>query len=326
MKKSTLFIFLITFISTTLFSNSLKLFMLRDNGPLRKANNSNGVEWSKSVRAGTELELLSSELVLKNLVTSNKIYENILFYKVQYKGEVFYVQETDAEPAEHLSVIQNDTLLFTYPSLSSFRNAILETGSFVIKENIYSQIGSGTAFRKIIFYDTIDNIKRIRYINQTDISDSDKDVKAIMLLENARTENDEALKNELLDNAISIKTTPLIRNYLTTQIAKIRNISFNSYESNIPLEEFSTFGYIKSTDDSNINVYLIPGISENVIGQFNADLFPIVLVTLKTARTVEFGEKKGYFYYVTECDNNCKVITGGLEGWIFEEYLQFLED
>ena len=107
MKKITIFLSLVTLIATTLFSNPQKLFMLRDNGPLRKSNDSNGVEWYKSVRAGTELELLSSELVVKNLVTSSKTYENLSFYEVKYNDEVLYVQETDAEPSEKLSVIQS---------------------------------------------------------------------------------------------------------------------------------------------------------------------------------------------------------------------------
>lgn len=326
MKKITIFLSLVTLIATTLFSNPQKLFMLRDNGPLRKSNDSNGVEWYKSVRAGTELELLSSELVVKNLVTSSKTYENLSFYEVKYNDEVLYVQETDAEPSEKLSVIQSDTLLFTYPSLASFRNAILETGSFIIKGDVYSQLGSGISFRKIIFYDTINNIKRIRYVNQTDISDSEKDIKAVLLLENAKAENDDALKEEFLKNAISIKTTPLIRNYVITQIAKIYNNSSFPDELNIQLEEFSTYGYIKSTVSSYVNVYLIPGFSENVVGQFNAVLFPPVLVTLKTSRAVEFDGKKGNFYYVIECDDNLNTITGGLEGWIFEEYIRFVED
>ena len=126
MKKVTILFSLIVLFITNAFAAPSKIFMLRDNGPLRKDNGSNQVEWAETVKAGTELELASEEIVVKDLVTSSKTYKDVNFYEVKYNDKTYYVQESDAEPCESASVIQEDALLFSRPTLSSFRNAVLE--------------------------------------------------------------------------------------------------------------------------------------------------------------------------------------------------------
>ncbi len=311
MKKISIVFCLVTLFTASLFSAPSKLFMLRDNGPLRKANDSNGVEWSDSVRAGTELELSSSELVVKDLVTSSKTYKDVNFYEVTYNGETYYVQESDAEISDKLSVIQKDTILYTHPSLSYFRNAMLETGSLVIAGETSTQINQ--TFVQIIFYDTIDGIKRTRYVKQSDVSNSDKDVKAVILLENGRSAKDEELQKEFLNNAKSIKTSILIEGYITREINKILNISMFSDDS---IEQYEAYAFIYDPDGSKINVRSMPGTAGEVIGQIESADTPQIFVSLKTDTKDTINNISDFWYYVTEEST-------GLEGWVFGGFIGF---
>lgn len=310
MRKNILFISILL-LSAALYAAPAKLIMLRDNGPLRKANNSNGVEWDTTVRAGTELELTTTDLVIKDLVTSSKTYKDVKFYEVKYKKNTYYVQESDAEVAAAAAVIQSDTVLFTRPTLSSFRNAVLETGTLVVAGDAYTEFNK--TFCKVVFYDTIDGLKRTRYVNKNDISYSDKDVKAVMLLENARTTENEDLKNELLNNAKSMKTSILIEAYITKEIAGILKISDFSDDA---IETISAQGHMYTEDGSKVNVRDKPGRSGSVIGQIETAEQPWVTALMRTGTTEEIDGKTDYWYYIKDDASD-------LEGWVFGAYVLF---
>ena len=311
MKKVTILFSLIVLFSTNVFSAPSKIFMLRDNGPLRKDNGSNQVEWAETVRAGTELELASEEIVIKDLVTSSKTYNNVKFFEVKYTGQTYYVQESDAEKSDKLSVLQVDSILFTRPTLSAFRNAMLEIGTFVIAGESYTQFN--TNFVKITFYDTNDGIKRTRYVNKANISTNEKDVKAIIMLENARVTKDEDLKKEFLNNAKSMKTSMLIEAYISKEYNKILNVSLFSDDT---IETISGKGYIHTEDGSKINVRDKPGTAGNVIGQIESANQPAVTAMMRTNITDEIDGETDFWYYIQES-------TSGLEGWIFGAYILF---
>ena len=311
MKKVTILFSLIVLFSTNVFSAPSKIFMLRDNGPLRKDNGSNQVEWAETVRAGTELELASEEIVIKDLVTSSKTYNDVKFFEVKYNGQTYYVQESDAEKSDKLSVLQVDSILFSRPTLSAFRNAMLEIGTFVIAGESYTQFN--TNFVKITFYDTNDGIKRTRYVNKANISTNEKDVKAIIMLENARATKDEDLKKEFLNNAKSMKTSMLIEAYISKEYNKILNVSLFSDDT---IETVSGKGYIHTEDGSKINVRDKPGTAGNVIGQIESANQPAVTAMMRTNITDEIDGETDFWYYIQEN-------TSGLEGWIFGAYILF---
>lgn len=311
MKKVTILFSLIVLFSTNVFSAPSKIFMLRDNGPLRKDNGSNQVEWAETVRAGTELELASEEIVIKDLVTSSKTYNDVKFFEVKYNGQTYYVQESDAEKSDKLSVLQVDSILFSRPTLSAFRNAMLEIGTFVIAGESYTQFN--TNFVKITFYDTNDGIKRTRYVNKANISTNEKDVKAIIMLENARATKDEDLKKEFLNNAKSMKTSMLIEAYISKEYNKILNVSLFSDDT---IETISGKGYIHTEDGSKINVRDKPGTAGNVIGQIESANQPAVTAMMRTNITDEIDGETDFWYYIQES-------TSGLEGWIFGAYILF---
>lgn len=317
--KKTLIIVTSLLLAANAFAASSKILMLRDNGPLRKANDSNGVEWAETVPAGTELELESKEIVVKDLVTKKETYKDQKFFKVKYNKKTYYVQESDAEPCDSASVIQEDALLFSRPTLSSFRNAMLETGTLVVVDNNDTVTEFNNKFVKVSFYDTVDLIKRSRYVNAETISNSDKDVKAVIILEKAKNTENADLKKELLANAANMKTTALISEYIRKQTAKILNVSSFSDDSIVSLDS-PYVGYIYTNDGSKVNVRSLPGTAGDVVGQFTSEDNPAVLVSMKTEDTETIDGVTDNWYYVSEYDeiNN---VTNGIEGWIFGGFL-----
>ena len=311
MKKVTILFSLIVLLIANSFAAPSKIFMLRDNGPLRKDNGSNQVEWAETVRAGTELELASEEIVIKDLITSTKTYKDVKFFEVKYNDKTYYVQESDAEKADKLYVILVDSILFTRPSLSTFRNAFLETGTFVITGNTYNQLDND--FMAVTFYDTNDGIKRTRYVNKLNVSTNDKDVKAIMLLENAKTAKDEDLKKEFINNAKSMKTSTLIEEYISKESNKILNVSSFSDDT---IESISGEGHLHTEDGSRINVRDMPGTAGNVIGQLESANQPYVTALMRTNVTDEIDGETAFWYYVKDEESD-------LEGWIFGAYILF---
>ncbi|MBP5519502.1 MAG: SH3 domain-containing protein [Treponema sp.] len=319
MKKTLILFTAILLFTVNTFAASSKLIMLRDNGPLRRANETNGVEWATSVKAGTELDLESTQIFVKDLVTASKTYKDVKFYKVKYNKNTYYVQESDAEPSNSVSVIQKDALLFSKPTLSSFRNAVLETGTLCVAQESVAEFN--TTFVKIAFYDTNDGLKRIRYVNSENISNSDKDVKAVILLENARANESEDLKKEFLNNASSMKTSPLISEYIRVETAKILKVSSFSDDSIVSIDGYTA--HIKTTDGSKVNVRSLPGTAGEVIGKFESAEEPTVFVSMKTEDTEEIGGVTASWYYVSQVDTDTlEVVNEGIEGWVFGAFIE----
>ena len=96
----------------------------------------------KLIVNGTELELESDEIVIKDLVTSSKTYSDVKFYKVKYNKNTYFVQESDVEICSSASVLQKDALLFTKPTLYSYRNAILERGTLIVTGDSVKQFNN----------------------------------------------------------------------------------------------------------------------------------------------------------------------------------------
>ena len=205
MKKNIIAVFGVLLLASQIFGAPSKVFMLREDGPLRVEDGKKGVKWAKTVATGTELELVSPEPVVKDLVTTDKTYPNISFYKVKYKGELYYVQTSEAVAADIIGVICSDALLFLKDSLATFRNAILETGTIVAVEEKTSK--NGIDYSKVSFFDTEDKIVRSRYVERSKVSESEKDVKAVMMITAALANKNEDLRNETLNNAKKINTS-----------------------------------------------------------------------------------------------------------------------
>ncbi|MCR4735216.1 MAG: hypothetical protein K5829_09455 [Treponema sp.] len=235
MKKNIIAVFGVLLLVSQIFGAPSKVFMLREDGPLRVEEGSKGVKWATTVSAGTELELVSPEPIVKDLITTEKTYPNVAFYKVSYKDEIYYVQASEAALADTIGVICSDALLFLKASIATFRNAILEAGSIVAVEDKISK--NGIDYAKVSFWDTEDRIVRSRFVEQAKVSESEKDVKAVMMITAAMGIKNEDLKNETLENAKKIQTSDMISDYITHTI---ESLSGENKEVEVKKEETKT--------------------------------------------------------------------------------------
>lgn len=224
MKKLVIFT-IISLLSLSLFAKS-KGYMLRDDGPLRVDNGQGGAEWDITVPAGTELELESEETVKMTLITKDKNYPDTLFYKVKYEGKTYYVRDVDFAVGTQLSVILDDTVLFTKPRLSSFVNAVLERGTLVVVGKA-EKTPDSLGMTEIKYFSSSAGVIRTRYVFTDDISTNKSDVKAIMIcdkvqaISNSDKAKEKAMKMELFNNAQKLDTSYQISSYVNELYEKV---------------------------------------------------------------------------------------------------------
>ncbi len=223
MKKLIIFT-IFSFLSLALFAKS-KGYMLRDNGALRVDNGKGGVEYSTDVPAGTELEVLSDEPVVFDLVTKSETYPKLKFYQVSYEKKTYYVRESEMALGSQLSVILDDTTIFTKPQISSFINAVLERGTLVVVGSQTKSIGAYT-FTEVQYYSTSASVVRTRYILNDKISTNKNDVTAVKIVDkvssisNSDKVKEKAMKMELFNNAMKLDTSYQISDYISEEYQK----------------------------------------------------------------------------------------------------------
>lgn len=189
-----------------------KVIMLRDQGPLRIADDSNGVSWSITVAEGTVLELAEPEPVTKDLVTTSGTTPDVLFYHVIYNKKDYYAAASEVVVADNPRVLLDDATLYTKPCIADFRNAILEFGTLVIDGKTVTN--NGITFVEVFFYDS--SVKT-RYVLADKVSTNNKDFKALQMLAKASAEKDRELQLELMGNALSLGASASIQAYLEEQ-------------------------------------------------------------------------------------------------------------
>lgn len=213
MKKTVLISILVLFCLIGACAES-SVVMLRNNGPLRIADDKGGVTWSITVPEGTVLPLAEKEPVTKDLVTSSGTTPNVSFYHVSYKSKEYYAAASEVVVSDTPSILWEDAVLYTKPCLSDFRNAYLEFGTMVVTGN--QTVDNGISFTEVFFYDTTSGagVVKTRYVLSSKISNNAKDVKALQMLAKADEETDRDLKLELMSNALSLEMSTRIRDYL----------------------------------------------------------------------------------------------------------------
>lgn len=201
-------------------------FMLRENGPLREDRGNGGVEWSVTVPAGTELEIESEEPVELTLITEKENYENIKFYKVTYEKKTYYARESEVALGGKLSVILDDTVIFTKPRIDSFINARLEKASVVVEDESVTSFDN-LKFVKVMYWSESASVVRTRYVFADKLSSKKEDVQAVRIVERANsvTNSDKvkekAMKMELFTNASKLKTSPKVAEYIEAEFEKL---------------------------------------------------------------------------------------------------------
>lgn len=304
MKKVLISIFLCV-LSISVFAQSV--IVLKDNASLRTDNGKGGTVYAMEILSGIKMELLSPAPVKKDLVTSKEITPDISFYHVKYQGKEYYIRESEATVGSSVGVIIENSVLFTYPTLDSFRNAYLEPGTIIsCGKTVESK---GLSFMEIEFYDTTAWTKRTRYILKEGYSTNSADIDAIQLVQKVLTLSDKNLQKQLLDDAMSLNVCTEVLNIIKETEQEIFGPSFT--ENDIVVLDSPLEGYAVTADAARINVRSFPGIGE-VVGQIETNT-PILVVG-KTTKTQTIEGLTAEWYKITVMDDT------QLTGWIFGGY------
>jgi len=308
MKKVLISIFLCV-LSISVFAQSV--IVLKDNASLRTDNGKGGTVYAMEILSGIKMELLSPAPVKKDLVTSKETTPDISFYHVKYQGKEYYIRENEATIGSTVGVIIENSVLFTYPTLDSFRNAYLEPGTIISCGETVSLNGFSNDiwFMEIEFYDTTAWTKRTRYILREGYSTNSADIDAIQLVQKVLTLSDKNLQKQLLNDAMSLNVCTEVLNIIKETEQEIFGPSFTEndiIDLDSPLE-----GYAVTADAARINVRSFPGIGE-VVGQIETNT-PILVVG-KTTKTQTIEGLTAEWYKITVMDDT------QLTGWIFGGY------
>ncbi|MBQ4553688.1 MAG: SH3 domain-containing protein [Spirochaetaceae bacterium] len=304
MKKVLISIFLCV-LSISVFAQSV--IVLKDNASLRTDNGKGGTVYAMEILSGIKMELLSPAPVKKDLVTSKEITPDISFYHVKYQGKEYYIRESEATVGSSVGVIIENSVLFTYPTLDSFRNAYLEPGTIIsCGKTVESK---GLSFMEIEFYDTTAWTKRTRYILKEGYSSNSADIDAIQLVQKVLTLSDKNLQKQLLNDAMSLNVCTEVLNIIKETEQEIFGPSFT--ENDIVVLDSPLEGYAVTADAARINVRSFPGIGE-VVGQIETNT-PILVVG-KTTKTQTIEGLTAEWYKITVMDDT------QLTGWIFGGY------
>ena len=308
MKKVLISIFLCV-LSISVFAQSV--IVLKDNASLRTDNGKGGTVYAMEILSGIKMELLSPAPVKKDLVTSKETTPDISFYHVKYQGKEYYIRENEATIGSTVGVIIENSVLFTYPTLDSFRNAYLEPGTIISCGETVSLNGFSNDiwFMEIEFYDTTAWTKRTRYILKEGYSTNSADIDAIQLVQKVLTLSDKNLQKQLLNDAMSLNVCTEVLNIIKETEQEIFGPSFTEndiIDLDSPLE-----GYAVTADAARINVRSFPGIGE-VVGQIETNT-PILVVG-KTTKTQTIEGLTAEWYKITVMDDT------QLTGWIFGGY------
>lgn len=304
MKKVLISIFLCV-LSISVFAQSV--IVLKDNASLRTDNGKGGTVYAMEILSGIKMELLSPAPVKKDLVTSKEITPDISFYHVKYQGKEYYIRESEATVGSSVGVIIENSVLFTYPTLDSFRNAYLEPGTIIsCGKTVESK---GLSFMEIEFYDTTAWTKRTRYILKEGYSSNSADIDAIQLVQKVLTLSDKNLQKQLLNDAMSLNVCTEVLNIIKETEQEIFGSSFT--ENDIVDLDSALEGYAVTADAARINVRSFPGIGE-VVGQIETNT-PILVVG-KTTKTQTIEGLTAEWYKITVMDDT------QLTGWIFGGY------
>ena len=305
MKKLIAKIFILSF-TVFAFAKS-NAYMLRDNGPLRTDNGNGGVEWSITVPEGTELELLSETVEIKDLVMSKSTEKDCKFYKVKYSDKIYYALESEVAVGTQFGYIVDDATLFAKPAISSFRNAYLEFGTFVVVGEKTQNMGFN--FVEIKFFDTDEKLAKSRYVQENKITTQKEDIETLQLITRAVSENDEEFKKELLSMARNKMSSTIIHSYAEQMYNKILGLSsFSDDDISVLSEELS--GVIISDD---VRYRSLPGTSGDVLGKFNTDDAGTISLMTNGKETIDEMEDYWYFFTKNETEES---------GWVYGGFIE----
>ena len=281
--------------------------VLRSTASLYEAKDSKTVKWSSDITAGTVLDNRTAGVVQRDIYTKDKTWKDVSFYPVRYNGKDYFIQTRDSaavEAADRVAVITTSAVLFTKQHPATFRNAWLETGTIVAMEEEAHGV-----FTKITFFDTDDGVRRTRNVLSSKLSASAGDIKAVQLLEKARTMKDESLQKDFLDSAAKAAESDIITRYIQAETNPLLGKSAFTDDDIVQIDEFSARIY--TADGAKVNLRSMPGTAGDKVEQVENGWECIATLATEPKESIE-GLTRSWYY----------VHGDGIEGWVFGGYLQ----
>ena len=299
------------------------------NGSLWLEGDDGVMTWGKvDLQFGTQIEIVcdaakNPEIKTAKRKSGGKI-EDREFVRVKYDGKDNYWAQTalvsvNAKPA---IVIENDTLIYNNPSLTSMTSTKIPFGKIVA----VSQEGDYSPFVKIdakLAPNYIDI--RGKYIKWEKIVSDEVDVQALQMLELAKAAKSDEVRNELLKNAKTLTPSTIVANLIAEYEAELNTeLTAAGIETEKTYTEktLSDIVYIRSENGDTINVRETPATGKVVAKVQDGDAFMVVGETNET--DVIDGKEStwlhGYVGKKGENDENGGQIFTSTEGWIFGGY------
>lgn len=283
--------------------------VLRTPASLYEVKEGNTVKWATEITAGTVLDKRGDDAVRMDIYTKSKTWENIEFYTVKYDGKDYFIQTRDSaaiKSAEDVGVVTENAVLYSKPHIATFRNAWIEPGTIVAEIDHQRLL-----FSEVVFFDSADEVRRTRFIYGAKVSNNSNDIKAIQLLEKARSVKDEGLQNDFLNSAVRTASagSGKLTSYINSEVNRILGVSSFSDDDIVPIESYKA--HIYTADGSKVNLRSLPGTAGEKVAQVDNGWECTVSLTTESQETIE-GISASWFY----------VQNGDTEGWVFGGYLQ----
>lgn len=299
------------------------------NGALWLEGDDGVMVWGKvDLQAGTQFEVVcdaakNPEIKKANRKSGGKVEERE-FVRVKYDGKDNYWAQTalvsvNAKPA---IVIENDTLIYNNPSLTSMTSTKIPFGKIVA----VSQEGDYSPFVKIdakLAPNYIDI--RGKYIKWEKIVSDEVDVQALQMLELAKAAKSDEVRNELLKNAKTLTPSTIVANLIAEYEAELNTeqVSLGNEPAKTYTEKSvtDTVVQIRSENGDSINVRETPATGKVVAKVQNGDEFMVTGESNETD-TIDGKESKWLHGYVGKKAENGET-KFETEGWVFGAYTTY---
>jgi len=199
------------------------VMMWEPNGALWTENKEGVMEWGKyDIPTGVELSGVcdsDGNLIKKTAKRkSGSSIEERDFVKVHYDNKDLWVQEGMVTiNAKAAIVAAENTLVYNTPTITGMGSKVLPVGTIVAVSN--DEV-SDKNFVKIDSLLTTDYIRN-KYIKADKIVTNDEDVQVLQLISMAKKSKNEAVRNELLENAKALKPSDTVTKMLNDYIEEI---------------------------------------------------------------------------------------------------------
>ncbi len=311
MKKSnkillSAFVFLFTGINLFALESAV---MLREGGTLWRQNDKGEIYWenkiSRTIPAGTPIEIESDKAFNATYVSSSG-RKNADFYPAKFDGNDYFVFTSQVAVGESTAAVVSKATLFTFPKLSSFRNATLDPGTLVVPgTDEISQ--NGIKFMEVQFFDTEAWLVKTRYVLASKLSYRTDDIEGAKLLGAFFTSPAQSVKRETISIALDLKLSGELPELVKREYERIFLSTSSSADEESDITSLAEVTKtVISYDGEDVNVYASPDVESKIVKTV-ADGTEVI-ATQMTQNKVIIDETEGNWFFVAN---------ERFSGWIF---------